>query len=79
MLNRTCEERERQPGSCVPPQERKEGHGADCPQAEAFRSLAGGDEMVFRPFLRRSDRASRESLVGHGSNTTVMVIKAPPP
>lgn len=79
VLNRTCEERERQLGSCVPPQGRKEGHGADCPQAEAFRSLAGGDEMVFRPFLKRSDRASRDSPVGHGSNTTVMAIKAPLP
>lgn len=30
----------------MPSQERKGGHGTDCPQAEAFRSSAGGEEMV---------------------------------
>lgn len=30
----------------MPSQNRKEGRGMDCPQAEGFKEFGGGDEMV---------------------------------
>lgn len=48
--------------------ERKGRYGTDVHWQRGCGSMVWGDEMVLG-FLKTSDRASRENVAGHGSNT----------